>query len=75
DDRFGHIHNGRIFYEVCIPDLDFAPGHYVIMMPIADSQHYLWRDIVKEFFVESGGRICYGIKEISHHYTLRVEED
>ncbi len=75
DDRFGHIHNGRIFYEVCIPDLDFAPGHYVIMMPIADGQHYLWRDIVKEFFVESGGRICYGIKEISHHYTLRVEED
>ncbi|OQB43466.1 MAG: Teichoic acids export ATP-binding protein TagH [Candidatus Hydrogenedentes bacterium ADurb.Bin179] len=75
DDRFGHIHDGRIFYEVRIPDLDFAPGHYVIMMPIADGQHYLWRDIVKEFFVESGGRICYGVTEITHEYTVRVEED
>lgn len=75
DDRFGNIHDGRVFYEVCIPDLDFAPGHYVIMMPIADGQHYLWRDIVKEFFVESGGRICYGVKELTHEYTVHVEED
>lgn len=74
DDRFGHIHSGRVFYEVRIPDLDFAPGHYVIMMPIADGQRYLWRNIVKEFFVESGGRICYGIKELTHEYTVHVEE-
>lgn len=74
DDRFGHIHNGRVFYDVCIPDLDFAPGHYVIMMPIADGQHYLWRNIVKEFFVESGGRVCYGVTELTHTYTLHVED-
>lgn len=73
DDRFANIHSGHLVYEVHIPDFDFCPGHYVIVMPIADGQHYLWRDIVKEFFVESGGRRCVGIKHIQHKYSIWVD--
>jgi len=73
DDRFADIHLGRVTYEVHIPDFDFCPGHYVIVMPIADGQYYLWRDIVKEFFVESGGRRCVGIKHIQHKYSIWVD--
>ncbi len=73
DDRFANIHSGHVTYEVRIPDFDFCPGHYVIVMPIADGQHYLWRNIVKEFFVESGGRRCVGIKHIQHSYSFSVD--
>jgi hypothetical protein len=62
-----------VFCEVRIPDFDFVPGHYVIMMPIAEGQSHLWRDIVKEFYVDGGGKLYFGIKEITHTYKVWVE--
>lgn len=73
DDRLGHVHQGCIEYEVRIPDFDLCPGNYVIVMPIADGQKYLWRDVVKEIFVESGGQVCYGIKDFSHSYSISAD--
>ena len=73
DGRLEHIHCGHVHCEVRIPDFDFVPGPYVIVMPISEGQSYLWRDIVKEFHVDGGGRLYWGIKEINHSYEVRVE--
>jgi len=73
DGRLEHIHHGHVFCEVRIPDFDFVPGHYVIMMPIAEGQSHLWRDVVKEFYVDGGGKLYFGIKEITHTYKVWVE--
>jgi ABC-type polysaccharide/polyol phosphate transport system ATPase subunit len=73
DDRFKDIHEGRVTCEVRIPDFDFSPGSYLIMMPIADGQRYLWRDIVKEFAVVGEHGPYFGIKDISHTCSVKAE--
>lgn len=65
-----HIHDGRVTCEVDIPNLDFAPGAYVIMMPISEGQGYLWRDVAARFYVAGGGKVAAGVKHIAH--TFRV---
>ena len=73
DGRLTHIHRGRVCCEVMIPDLDFVPGPYVIMMPISDGQEYLWRNVVKEFYITGGGEIYVGVKDIKHEYKVYVQ--
>jgi len=65
-----HIHEGRVDCEVRIADLDFAPGSYVIMMPISEGQGYLWRDIVARFYVTGGGKVAAGVKHIQHEFRV-----
>ncbi len=73
DGRLKHIHEGRVRCVYRIPDFDLVPGEYVIMMPIAEGQGYLWRDVVKEFYVSGGGDVYVGIKDIRHEYEIRVD--
>ena len=73
DGRLEHIRHGHVHCKVCIHDFDFVPGPYVIVMPISEGRSYLWRDIVKEFHVDGGGRLYWGIKEITHTYEIGVE--
>jgi hypothetical protein len=67
-----HIHHGRVKCSIHIPDFDFVPGPYVIVMPISEGQRYLWRDVIAEFYVEGCGRMYWGIKEIKHTYKIEV---
>ena len=75
DQRFRGIHRGRIAYEVRIPDFPLTPGRYVIMMPIADGQQYLWRDIAMEFLVEGAGKMHFGVLDLTHEYRVAVKDD
>lgn len=70
DNRLGDIHQGRVECEVRIPDLDFAPGAYAIVMPISEGQGYLWRDVVARFHVTGGGKIGTGVKHIAHEFRV-----
>jgi hypothetical protein len=65
-----HVQEGRVDCEVRIPDLDFAPGAYVIMMPISEGQAYLWRDAVARFQVTGGGKVAAGVKHIAHEFRV-----
>lgn len=73
DGRLKHIHQGHVYCTYWVTDLDFVPGEYVIMMPIAQGQEYLWREVVKEFYVSGGGDLFVGIKDLKHEYEIRVE--
>ena len=70
ENRLDHIHEGRVECEVRIPDLDFAPGTYAIVMPISEGQGYLWRDIAARFHVTGGGKFAAGIKHIAHEFRV-----
>lgn len=64
------IHEGRVECEAHIPDLDFAPGNYLVMMPISEGQGYLWRDVAVRFRVVGGGRVAAGVKHIRHSFRV-----
>lgn len=70
DDLLAHRNEGRVDCEVRISDLDFAPGSYVIMMPISEGQAYLWRDVVARFHVTGGGKVAAGVKHIAHEFRV-----
>lgn len=70
DDRLRDRNEGRVDCEVRIPDLDFAPGAYVIMMPISEGQAYLWRDAAARFHVTGGGKVAAGVKHIAHEFRV-----
>jgi lipopolysaccharide transport system ATP-binding protein len=70
EDRLRNIHEGGVECEVSIPDLDFAPGTYVIVMPISEGQGYLWRDVVARFHVTGGGKFAAGVKHIAHEFRV-----
>lgn len=65
-----HIHEGRVRCRFSIPNLDLAPGNYVIMAPISEGQGYLWRDIAKRFRVTGDGTITAGIMHIAYDFEL-----
>jgi len=64
------VHEGRVQCEVTIPDFDLAPGNYVLVMPIHEGHSYLYREVVKEFVVVSGGQMTWGIKEFRYEYRI-----
>lgn len=68
--HLAHIHEGRVECEVRIPDLDFAPGSYLVVMPVSEGQGYLWRDVVARFHITGAGKIAAGVKHISHEFQV-----
>ena len=64
-----HIHTGKVCCELTIPDFDYTPGVYVIMLPICDGKSYLFRNVVKEFMVDGGGGLFWGITEPKHEIS------
>ncbi|MCC6143954.1 MAG: ATP-binding cassette domain-containing protein [Candidatus Hydrogenedentes bacterium] len=71
ENNLGHIHTGHVYCEVQLRDFNFIPGNYVIMLPICEGRSYLYRDVVKEFFVTGSGEIFWGI--VDHSYDFHVE--
>jgi ABC-type polysaccharide/polyol phosphate transport system ATPase subunit len=71
-DHLAHIHHGRVECEVRIRDFNFCPGTYVLMLPICEGRSYLYRDVVKEFFVSSGGEVFWGVTDLD--YSWHVEQ-
>jgi ABC-type polysaccharide/polyol phosphate transport system ATPase subunit len=65
-----HIHHGRVFCEVRISNFNFCPGTYVIMLPICEGRSYLFRNVVKEFFVSSGGEVFWGMVDLDFTYSV-----
>lgn len=61
-----HIHTGKVCCELIVPDFDYTPGVYVVMLPICDGKSYLFRNVVKEFMVDGGGGLFWGITEPKH---------
>lgn len=61
-----NISSGDVCCEVTIPDFDYVPGVYVIMLPICDGKRYLFRNLVKEFVVDGSGGLFWGITEPKH---------
>jgi ABC-type polysaccharide/polyol phosphate transport system ATPase subunit len=70
ENHLGNIHEGRVECEVRIPDLDFAPGTYLVVMPISEGQGYLWRDIAARFHVTGRGNFAAGVKHIAHEFRV-----
>jgi len=64
-----HIHSGSVCCEITIPDFDYTPGVYVIMLPVCDGKSYLFRNVVKEFIVDGGGGLFWGITEPKHEIS------
>jgi ABC-type polysaccharide/polyol phosphate transport system ATPase subunit len=69
-----HVHHGRVVCEVRIADFSFCPGTYVIMLPICEGRSYLYRDVVKEFFVSSGGEVFWGVTDMTYTYYVENRE-
>ena len=66
-DLLASIHEGRVECEVTIPDLNLAPGRYVLVMPIHEGHAYLWRGVVREFTVVGSPRMSWGLIDLKYH--------
>ncbi len=69
-DRLAHVHGGEVQCRVRIKDFFLNPGKYVLVMPIHDGKSYLYRDVVKEFFVKSGPAMAWNVTDFD--YDLEV---
>lgn len=61
----GHIH-----CRVEISDCSFAPGEYVLVLPIHMGRSYLHRDAVKVFRVLPGERMSWGLANLNYRYEV-----
>ena len=43
--------------QVRFPDFNFAPGKYVLLMPVHEGRSYLYRDVVKRFTITHEGSV------------------
>lgn len=64
---------GEVRGEVHIPDLGFAPGDYVLVLPIHEGLSYLYRGIAKEFRVSGTETDTPVIKEFRYEYRVQDE--
>lgn len=62
------IHSGRVNCKIVIPDFDFNPGAYVLVLAIHEGKSYLHRDIVREFIVTSRNTFTWGIRDFHYQY-------
>lgn len=56
--------------RVTIAHLGFAPGKYVVMMPIHEGRSYLHRDCLLTFTVVSGGQMTWGLSNLDYRYDV-----
>jgi ABC-type polysaccharide/polyol phosphate transport system ATPase subunit len=65
-----HIHEGLVEAEVRIPDFDFNPNAYTLVIAIHEGKSYLYRNVVQEFSVTSNGRLTWGLKDFQYEYKV-----
>lgn len=69
-DLLQHVREGPVRCAVRIPDLNLSPGEYVLVMPIHEGKSYLYRDVVKRFFVRSAGRLAWAVLDFRYEYKV-----
>lgn len=69
-DLLKSVHGGTVEAEVCIPDFDFTPGVYVLVLAIHEGKSYLWRDVIKEFSVVGDGNFNWGLRDFRYVYKV-----
>lgn len=65
-----HITTGVVDGTISIPDFDFVPGSYVIMMPVCEGKKYLTRDVLMEFMVTGDGQMFWGITDLQCEHDV-----
>jgi hypothetical protein len=71
-DRVRHVHEGRVRCRCHIPDFDFNPGVYVLVVAVHEGKSYLYRDVARFFAVTGDGRLNWGIRDFKHTYEVEV---
>ncbi len=69
-DLVRHKQEGAVTCRARIRDFNLSPGRYVLVMPIHEGKSYLYRDVVKEFVVKSGGRLAWNIIDFDCEYEV-----
>ncbi len=64
------VHEGEVCCEVEIPDFDFTPNAYVLVIAVHEGKSYLYRDIAKEFAVIGGETFTWGIRDFQYVYRV-----
>ncbi len=67
-DLLGNVHEGRVACELAIPDFDFTPGTYVLVIAVHEGKSYLYRDVACEFVVVGGDAFTWGLREFRYQY-------
>lgn len=72
-DLVKHIRSGLVRCAVTIPDLNFNPGRYVLVIAIHEGKSYLYRDVVKKFIVTGRGQMTWGLTDFKYEYKVGEE--
>jgi ABC-type polysaccharide/polyol phosphate transport system ATPase subunit len=67
------IHEGTVECEVLVPDFDFNPGVYTLVIAIHEGKSYLYRDVMKEFAVVGHDRLTWGLRDFRYRYRVQGE--
>lgn len=73
-DLVRHIHGGRVHCACHIPDFDFNPGVYALVMAIHEGRSYLYRNVVRFFAVIGDGRLNWGMRDFKYKYEVFNDE-
>ncbi len=74
-DLVKHIHEGLVECRCELPDFDFNPGSYCLVIAIHEGKSYLYRNVVKQFAVLGNGRLTWGIKDFKYEYRVGPPEN
>jgi ABC-type polysaccharide/polyol phosphate transport system ATPase subunit len=69
------VTRGEVRCRVRIPDFNLNPGTYVIVMPVHAGRSYLYRAVVREFAVTSGGRLTWEMVDFRYEYDILSPSD
>lgn len=72
-DLVKHIRSGLVRCAVTIPDINFNPGQYVLVIAIHEGKSYLYRNVVKEFVITGGSRMTWGLSDFKYEYKVGEE--
>lgn len=62
------IHEGRVDCRLEIPDFDFNPGTYVLVIAVHEGKSYLYRNVAAEFAVVGKDAFTWGIRDFKYRY-------
>lgn len=69
-DLLKDINSGKVDCAIEIPDFDFNPASYILVMAVHEGRSYLYRNVIREFAVMSGDTMSWGIRDF--RYSCRV---
>lgn len=69
-DLVRNICEGVVEGEVTIPDFDFNPDVYVLVIAIHEGKSYLYRNVMKEFAVVGHDRLGWGLRDFRYQYRV-----